>query len=57
MALRPFDYEKMMSDNEFYSFTSFILANQNIELKKSKEFIEKSQSLNEEITKEINRLQ
>lgn len=55
--LRPFNYEKMMSDNEFYSFTSFILANQNIELKKSKEFIEKSQSLNEEITKEINRLQ
>ena len=56
-SIRPFDYENMMSDNQFYSFTTFILANQNIELKKSKEFIEKSQSLNEEITKEINRLQ
>ena len=55
--LRSFNYEKMMSDNEFYSFVSFISANQYIDLKKSKEFIEKSQLLNEEITKEINRLQ
>ena len=56
-GIRPFDYENMMSDNEFYSFTSFILVNQYSELIKSKEFIEKSQSLNEEINKEINRLQ
>jgi len=53
----PFDYEKMMSDNEFYSFTSFFLTQQYMAWDKSKRFIEKSQLLNEKIKKEINQLQ
>ena len=52
----PSDYEKMMSDNEFYSFTSFFLGNQNQAWMKSKRFIEKARLLNEAITEEIKQL-
>ena len=53
----PVNYEKMMSDNEFYSFTSFFLQSQMNTLFKSGKFIEKAQSLNENINEEIQQLQ
>jgi len=53
----PFDYETMMSDNEYYSFTTFFLRNQRMAWWKSKQFIEKAKLLNEDITQEIKQLQ
>jgi len=53
----PFDYDKMMSDDEFYSFASFLLTNQYMAWDKSKKFIEKAQSLNQSISEEIKQLQ
>ena len=53
----PFDYEKMMSDHEYYSFASYILSGQHIALEKSNKFIEKAQALNEYINEEIKKLQ
>ena len=53
----PFDYEKMMSDNDFYSFTTYFLKHQHIAWWKSKQFIEKAKLLNENIAQEIKQLQ
>jgi len=53
----PFDYEEMMSDNEYYSFASFHLSYQNIALEKSRQFIKKAQSLHKYINEEITQLQ
>ena len=52
----PFDYEKMMSDNEYYSIITYILSHQRIAFWKSKQFIEKAKLINENIAQEIKQL-
>ena len=53
----PFDYKSMMSDNEFYSFTSYYVSTLHLDLDKSNKFNGKARIINKYITEEIKRLQ
>jgi hypothetical protein len=54
---QPFDYEKMMSDNEYFSFVTFFMRHQQVALSKSQMVTKKAKLINEKITQEIKQLQ